>query len=214
MLARFTFLVLIASVIGCSKPGETKPEPQLTTAPAPVITPSGPKQTENTGAVQPKAGGTTDRAAEERFVKYLDKVGGRYRRDDFGSGYIFSDIYLMGAKATDEGIREILLPTLHYIDFGETPVTDETLKQVGLLPHLSNLTVSSVKVTNAGVAHLAGNKALLSLNLAGCKQVTAEGIKQLSALPELIDIVLADTGVTSEDVKELKKAMPKWFIMK
>jgi hypothetical protein len=205
---RLTLLTLFVIFSGCSKPAPAPPAPSPAPTPAPAPAEQ-PKQPQS----EPEGGGA-DRGAEDRAAKYLQSVGARYEFNDYGKGRHLSHIYLMGAKATDERVRECLVPTLHYIDLGETPVTDQTLERLGALPELTNLHISSPKATDAGAAHLAGAKTLISVYLTECSQVTDAGIQNLATLPELIDLVVVGTKVTDAGVAAFKKVKPKCLVMK
>jgi hypothetical protein len=66
-------------------------------------------------------------------------------------------------------------------------------------------------VTDEGLKHLAGLKALTHLNLFGTN-VTDAGLEHLAELKALTVLNLARTKVTDKGVKELEKALPKCTI--
>lgn len=213
MAVRCSVFVCLLGVIGCTKPADSRPAsgPALPTAAKSVsLSPS------SGGGVEsaPKPAVAVNNSAEERVIRYLEMVGGRYGRSDFVPGNPITHIYLANSRMTDAGVKEIVLPTLRLIDFGQTPLTDDGLRQLNSLPKLIHLEISSPQVTDAGLGALAGLKALEFLDLRGCTQVTDAGLTHLAGLTELTTVVVKDTKVTDAGVELLRKALPKCFIQK
>jgi Leucine Rich repeat len=136
-------------------------------------------------------------------------------------------------RVTDAGLKELVeLTGLQKLCLGHTPVTDAGLKELKALKGLRTLYLYSTAVTDAGLKELKDLKGLQDLDLtatpvtdAGLKelkelkclqrlglgytQVTDAGLKELEACKELQALqVIETTKVTSEDVADIKKALP------
>jgi hypothetical protein len=85
-------------------------------------------------------------------------------------------------------------------------VTDDQLAGLKALKDvpLHGLTVSSARMSDAGVAHIARLGRLRSLYLSACSRVTDEGLAHLTALADLEELWLtANARVTDEGLKSL-----------
>jgi hypothetical protein len=98
---------------------------------------------------------------------------------------------------------------------GARDVTDEQVAALAALKGLplQRLTLGSDKLTDAGVAHLAGMKELRSLYLSACPQVTDKGMAHLKKLADLEELwVTANPQVTDEGMKSLAElGKLKWL---
>ena len=66
------------------------------------------------------------------------------------------------------------------------PITDESLRGVGLIPALEEFNLGSANGTDAGLMELAVSRSLKKMSLTGLKLVTPAGIERLrKAFPEL-----------------------------
>lgn len=66
------------------------------------------------------------------------------------------------------------------------PQNDAILADIGRLPRLEKLDASSVLVTDAGIAHLAGLTRLRSLEIQGTAELTDAGLVHLAGLDQLL----------------------------
>jgi Leucine-rich repeat (LRR) protein len=82
------------------------------------------------------------------------------------------------------------------VDFSEVKVTDAGLAHVAVLAELRFLRLNNAQLTDAGLTHLAGLSKIESLTLSGDHQITNAGLTNLIGLKELKDLFLRDTQVT------------------
>jgi hypothetical protein len=116
------------------------------------------------------------------------------------------------AKAIFEPYGWRVLSWLGYEEIGLTaqrppnqqPVDDETLELVSIHGPVIELNVSSDKVTDAGVARLAGAKQLRQLNLAS-EQISDEGVAELCRLPRLRYLEINSPRLTGAGLAQLAK---------
>jgi hypothetical protein len=73
------------------------------------------------------------------------------------------------------------------------PQTDAILADIGRLPRLERLDAKSVRVTDAGMAHLAGLTKLRSLVIEGTPGLTDAGLAHLAALEQLESLWIEGT---------------------
>ncbi len=100
------------------------------------------------------------------------------------------------------------LATLRHLDLSHSKVSGGGLRQIAKIEKLESLTLSHLNIEDADLAHLARLSSLKHLSLSGTK-ITAAGLMHLKGLKqfESLDLRLCE-GVTSDDVEQLKAAMP------
>ena len=76
------------------------------------------------------------------------------------------------------------------------------------LASVTSLSLSSTKLTNAGLRDIAKMQNLTRLYLGGTK-ITDAGLKDIAKLQKLRTLYLKDTKITVENAAELQKALPK-----
>ena len=210
MGSRYSFLVFVLCLVGCSKSPDPNPAP-APNPPGPNFVPpvrqpgGGENETQD-----PKAGNKVDKAVEERAVSALEKVEGRYTRSSYLPGNPITRIAFPNSEELpSEQIVETMksvaaLPHLQSIHFGiDTSVSDEALGLLRSHTSLIDLTVWSKKVTDTGMSSVATIKSLETLRLTGCSQIGDDGLKQLTALGKLKDLMLGYTSVTGKGLRYL-----------
>jgi uncharacterized membrane protein len=95
-------------------------------------------------------------------------------------------------------------PVIHWLDLGETAVSDAGLAQLSTMSELRRLQLDRTAVTDAGLAALAPLARLESLNLFGTA-VTDGGLVALEALPRLRRLHVWQTQVTPAGAQALAK---------
>jgi|GEM_PF-2586176 len=130
--------------------------------------------------------------------------GGIPAATDFGDEDVATLLHLPGlewihadwSKLTDAGvIRLASLPRLNDLRIGGADVGDASLDAVGRRKSLRVLDVSGAKrVTDAGVAALAGCRTLESLNLSQTG-ITSQSLPTVSSFRQLRELNLSNTGV-------------------
>lgn len=92
------------------------------------------------------------------------------------------------------------------LDLARTKVTDKGLAAIAGMKNLTELHLENTGVTDAGLDHLKGLAALEYLNLYGTK-VTDAGMPKLAGLAKLKSLYLWQTAVTKNGVAALKKSL-------
>lgn len=100
--------------------------------------------------------------------------------------------------ATDENLKMLASqPSLQFLAFDSTRITDAGLWHLRRLPRVMFLSVGDTDVTDIGADTIAGIRTLTSLNLRGSR-ITSRGLQNLAALANLQALNIADTSVTGE----------------
>src|SRR5436190_17813763 len=111
--------------------------------------------------------------AEDKAVKFVEKLDGRVTRDEKATGKPVVTVSLNFAKLTDADLKELAafksLKTLRLVSVEK--LTDAGLKELAALSTLTELDLTRTKVTDAGLKELAPLKNLTALWL-GETQVT------------------------------------------
>jgi hypothetical protein len=94
------------------------------------------------------------------------------------------------------------------------PQTDAILADIGRLPRLERLDANSVRVTDAGMVHLAGLTRLRSLGIEGTPGLTDAGLAHLSALYQLESLMIQGTmGIEGPGLAHLAGLKRLEFLM-
>jgi hypothetical protein len=107
---------------------------------------------------------------------------------------------------TDQGLKRLLRKQRGIVDLKvfAANVTDDSLEEIGALPHLASLSLARTKVTNAGLRRLGRLKQLESLSLAQTA-VSDPGLRHITGLKNLRFLDLDQTAVTDAGVPQLKE---------
>ena len=108
----------------------------------------------------------------------------------------------------DAGLAPLspLADKISSLDLARTKVTDKGLAAIAGMKNLTELHLENTAVTDAGLDHLKGLAALEYLNLYGTK-VTDAGLPKLAGLTKLKSLYLWQTAVTKNGVAALKKSL-------
>jgi hypothetical protein len=101
--------------------------------------------------------GTSVRAddAEDKAVAFVEKLGGKIKRDDKVAGKPVVEVNLFRTKVTDADLKELAaLKSLTSLNLHDTKVTDAGLKELVPLKNLSFLSLGRTEVTDAGLKEL------------------------------------------------------------
>jgi hypothetical protein len=85
---------------------------------------------------------------------------------------------------------------------------DAELAIIGGLPLLQKLNVANNEISSAGLTVLVGHDELAELNLYGNGAVTSAAQTSLSEIPSLRKLFVWQTGLSSQDIEELRLALP------
>lgn len=100
-------------------------------------------------------------------------------------------------------------PSLAFLDISTTRADDTTLASIGNIRFLESLQAQCVGITDAGLAPLRDRPGLIRLNLAG-NRITDKGLASLAgALPRLRTLDLRDADITVEGVVNLIPQFPE-----
>lgn len=114
-----------------------------------------------------------------------------------------------GQHLTDAGVMHLRdMPRLTYIHLAMSQVGDRGMEALAKLPNLEGLAMQRNKVTDAGLAHLAGHRKLKELwigGLEGLVPITDAGVVHLSKIPNLEELDLQHTRVTPQGLAPLQR---------
>jgi hypothetical protein len=117
--------------------------------------------------------------AEDKAVKFVEKLGGQVFRDNKQPGKPVVHVGLAGAK-----------------------ITAAEMKELAAFKNLATLAMPGATVASGGFKELAPLKNLTKLILYG-SPVADEGLKEIATLTSLTELDLRDTKVTDAAMKEL-----------
>lgn len=109
------------------------------------------------------------------------------------------------SSITDKGIEYLTkLKGLYRIELDRTKITDEALKKLSTCADLDLLQLSYCQgITDTGIGYLKSLKKLKTLDVRGCKKVSAVSVLSLQRkLPKLKNIKGVERGLLTLDVKE------------
>ena len=119
------------------------------------------------------------------------------------------DFNLAGDKITDAEMPLLDAVSNHvtWLSLGNTKVTDAGMAKVAGLPNLTRLHLENTQITDASMAHIAKLQHLEYLNLFNTP-VTDAGLKQLSGLKNLKKVFVWQSKVSADGAKALTAAIP------
>lgn len=152
--------------------------------------------------VAPVAGRADEAAARAR----LKKLGCSIQTEGPHPGAVwYVEVDSTLARKAKEADLKLLkeFPKLRYLTVG-LPVSDAILKDIGEIPSLQRLSVSSNRITDLGLWHLRNLTHLRELYL-GSPRITDAGLKYLKGLTELRILNLNHSRVTDAGMLELRQ---------
>jgi len=106
-------------------------------------------------------------------------------------------------KPTDEALKQIAkLRHLSTANFLNVEINDDQLVYLNNLNHLSNLLINGTPITDAGLAHLTTLPALQTLH-ACYTIITDKGMESIAKIPTLTILNLSGTGITDKGMKQI-----------
>lgn len=125
------------------------------------------------------------------------------------------ELYLIGCcKITGNRflyLQELI--SLEWLFVTHSPISDEGLEHLHMLPLLDVLHLTGTKISNAGLLHLGKMGSLRSLDLSQTV-INDAGLKYLGELKNLSRLNLSYTSVTEAGIIRLRKALPNCEIWK
>ena len=148
---------------------------------------------------------TVNRARKQReAVAAIEELGGVVYYDfqvDNSRGLLRAK--LPGPKWLRELVGDEYFVSVHFVDLGNTQVTDAQLEHLKGLSNLQALVLDRTQVTDAGLEHLKGLTNLQTLSLRNCR-ITGAGLEHLKGLTNLQSLNLRDTRITDAGLVHLK----------
>jgi F-box/leucine-rich repeat protein 14 len=109
-------------------------------------------------------------------------------------------------QLTDEGLKHVAkLP--HLTSLTLTGCRFEALGQLVKLSSLTSLNLSNCDITTVELMHVTQLMGLTSLNLSGCHQVTDKGLTHVAHLTNLITLHLGCCGLTNAKIAEIRNTL-------
>ena len=123
-----------------------------------------------------------DPIVEKAIREVLEKPEGELTETDFEK-VTFLDFF--NTQITNEGLKDLAkLNKLTFLDFFDIQITDEGLKEVAKLNKLAHLTLADNRITDKGLKEVAKLEELDELFL-GFNQITDAGLKEVAKLQKL-----------------------------
>ena len=181
----------------------------------------------NAGAVWPESAGAKTEtaasatlapapkpsAAEVKAVAELAQRGIDAR--EIAHNIRWREVTLRLSGATNFDARTFILlkdiANLYELDLSSIKFTDADLAHIAGLVHLDKLRLEHTPVTDAGLAHLKRLTNLTYLNLFDTG-ITDAGLEHLKGLTNLKSLFLYQSKVTDQGVAALQKALPQLYI--
>jgi len=143
----------------------------------------------------------------------IKNLGGTVKIDEESPDESVIEVHLRDSKVTDSTLVHVKgLLQLTYLDLRNTQITGAGLVHLKGLTNLQTLKLYDTSVTDAGLVHLARLNTLEKLSL-GNTNVTDAGLVYLMGLTNLSRLYLTNTQVTDTGVNNLKRALPKCYIV-
>ncbi len=148
-------------------------------------------------------------AAEAAAIQAVEKRGALAMRIAQNTNVVDADFSLLGAPVTDADVALLqgLEPTLVWLNFSRTAITDAALERIAAFTELRRLNLSNTAITDQGLAHLMKLTHLQYLNLYGTK-VSDSGLLALKGHAELANLYLWQSQVTEAGANALQAALP------
>ena len=148
------------------------------------------------------------KAAEAKALEGLAGRGALAMRVAADTNVVDVDFSFIGKELKDGDAKLLagLEPTLVWLNFARTGVTDAALGDIGRYTELRRLNLSNTEITDAGLAHLKNLKHLEYLNLYGTK-ITDAGLAHLQGLSQLRNLYVWQTGVTAAGAETFSAAV-------
>jgi hypothetical protein len=135
--------------------------------------------------------------------------------DDAGLAYVgrlkqLDSLYFWDApNITDAGVKQLRdMPRLRYIHLNDSQIGDEGLAALARLPNLEGLILQGNRITDAGVAHLAGHPKLKLLwigTLDARSPISDASVAHLATIDQLEELDLQHTSVTPQRLPPLAR---------
>lgn len=113
-------------------------------------------------------------------------------------------LHLVGCSIKGTGFKYLPIEQIRYLDFQNSLIDNECLKNIGNLKNLKILKIDSSNVTDHGLAHLNQLQSLETLSLS-CPALTDSGIATLN-LPRLNRFTLLSPNITGTGLSSLKQS--------
>lgn len=104
-------------------------------------------------------------------------------------------------------------PTLEELMIGQTPLSDEHLRNLSSIPNLWQLGIDRTNVTDKGVMYLAEHLRLKHLYLEG-SGITDRCLESLARMSTLEYLSLTNTQTTDAEIRRFKQAAPGCMVQK
>ena len=117
----------------------------------------------------------------------------------------FSSLELYQATVSGKGLKS--LPRLEQLILDGSNLTNDDLREIGKMKHLTVLDLRNNPISDEGIAHLAKLTSLKHLALPGTK-ITDRALEHLIELKNLRYLDLIGTEITRGGAEKLKKSLP------
>lgn len=161
----------------------------------------------------PGCGAAVDLAAERhaKAVKALINLGAEVfdvedevTHDRGTYVRLFREHFSPGGQVQDDVLKLIREIQVLFLGVIETPISDDAMPDLAVLPNLHVLNATATKLTNRGLKLIAASRDLRLLKL-NRTQITDDGLECLREMPALRLIYLGDTDLTIAALRHIAK---------
>ena len=117
---------------------------------------------------------------------------------------LFREHFTPEGKVHDDVLKHIREIIALFLGVPNTPIKDDAMPDLALLPNMHVLNASNTRLTNVGLKRIAASRDLRLLKL-NRTHITNEGLECLQEMPSLRLIYLGDTDLTIEALPYLSK---------
>ncbi len=145
----------------------------------------------------------------ERMVIARTKLEGSNLADFLSAQSHLESLHLEETGITDADLKG-WTPGAHlsYVTIRERRLTGAGMAALSRCRRLQSLTLAWTGIDDKGLAQLAGQPLLKSLDLTACRALDGSGLAQFASLPALTDLDLSGTQVTDKGLESLAGGFP------
>jgi internalin A len=137
-------------------------------------------------------------------IAEIKRLGGKVTFDEDAPGKPIYGVDFSETDVGDDALKNLdVLTELKVLVLNHTKVTDAGLKHINGLTQLHSLILEDIRVTDAGLDYIKPLEQLEYLSLSST-QVTDAGLKHISGLVKLHSLSLDDIPITDEGLRQLK----------
>lgn len=148
-------------------------------------------------------------AVSPKVQEELQAIGYRVQAIAANNNLLDVKLNKVEGSLTAEKVKPLLSAAeqVTWLDMSEQQLSEDLLKMIGQLPHLTRLRLQKGEIDEKGLSHLTGLKHLESLNLYGTN-IGDNAIESIARIKSLRRVYLWQTEVSQEAITQLSEKRP------